>query len=160
MCTIYSGLTTHLRLDRDLYVARQIIDLHLVLALLLLQLLFDPLEVVDLLSQLSHAVSMFFSQSCSDGVVMKRGLLEVSSQFLELSLSLFVDLHLSDGGSACLLQPLADLFQLPGEVRPLLLHLRSGSMLHFNLLHQLFNASLNKATNNPGSVIHLWYTYS
>lgn len=57
-CTHYTVLS-YLCLHNDLYVAGQVVDLHLVLTLLLLQLLFDSLQVVDLLSQLGHTVGVF-----------------------------------------------------------------------------------------------------
>ena len=74
--------------------------------------------------------------------MVERGLFEVSSHLLKLGLSLLVHLDLSSGGAAGLLQPLADLLQLPGEVGALLLHLGPGGALRLDLLLQLLNTSL------------------
>ena len=76
--------------------------------------------------------------------MLQGGLLQVTSQLLELSLSLLVHLNLSRCGASGLLQPLADLLEFPGQIGPLLLHLGPGSALSLNLLFKLFNTSLQK----------------
>lgn len=125
-----------------LHVAGDVINLHFVLALLLLQLLLDTLEVVDLLAQLCDAVGLLLAQSGSRGLMLQGGLFQITTQFLELSLTLLVHLDLRGRGSAGFLQPLADLLQFSGEISPLLLHLGPGSSLSLNLLFQLLNTSL------------------
>lgn len=124
------------------HVNGQIVDLHLHFALLLLQFLFDPLEVVDLLPQLGHAVRLLLAQCGGRGLVVQRGLLQVPPQFEELGLALLVHLDLSGGGSSGLLQPLADLLDLPGEVGPLLLDLCPDGSFGLDFFLQLFNTSL------------------
>ena len=106
----------NLRLGHALHVAAQVIELQLELALLLLQLLLDPLQVVDLLPQLGHTVRVLLAKSGRRGLVLQGGLLQVPAHLLELGLPLLVHLNLGGSGPAGFFQPLADLLQFPGEV--------------------------------------------
>ena len=133
---------TYLGLRNCFHVAGEVINLHLVLALLLLKLLLDTLEVVNLLSQLCYTVSLLLTQSSSSGFMLQGGLLKVTTQLLELSLTLLVHLNLSRSGSTSLLKPLTDLFKFPGEISSLLLNLGTSSTLSLNLFLQLLNTSL------------------
>jgi len=132
----------HLAFDQGLHVAAEVVHLHAVLALLLLQLLLDALQVVDLLRQLRHAVRMLLAQRGRRGLVLQRALLQVPPQLLELRLALLAQLHLRRRRPARLLQPLADLLQLPGEVSALLLHLGARRPLRLDLFLQLLTAGL------------------
>lgn len=109
-------VSTYLGFGDSLHVAGQVVDLHLHLALLLLQLLLDPLQVVELLPQLGHTVRVLLAQSGRRGLVLQGGLLQVPAHLLELGLPLLVHLNLGGSGPAGFLQPLADLLQFPGEV--------------------------------------------
>ena len=137
-----TGIPFYLCLSNSFHVAGQVIDLHLVFTLLLLQFLLDSLEVVDLFAQLRYTVSLFLTESRSSGLMLQRGLFKVTTQLLELSLTLLIHLDLSSGGSTSLLQPLADLLKFPGEVSSLLLNLGTSCTLCLNLLLQFFNTSL------------------
>ncbi len=117
----------------SLHVAGQVINLHFVFTLFLLKLLLDALEVVDLLSQLSNAVGLLLAKSSSSGFMLQSGLLQVTTELLELSFTLLVHLNLSSSGTTGFLQPLTDLLKFPGEVSPLLLNLGTSSTLSLNL---------------------------
>merc|ERR1719357_1818001 len=100
--------------SNSLHVAGEVINLHLVFTLFLLKLLLDTLEVVDLLTQLSNAVSLLLAQSSSSGLMLQGGLLK----------------------------PLTDLLKFPGEIGSLLLNLGTSSTLSLNLLLQFLNTGL------------------
>lgn len=144
----------HLGLDDLLHVGGDVIQLQLELAFLFLQLLLHPLEVVDLLAQLRHAVSMLLAQGRRRGLVLQRGLLQVPPHLLELGLALLIHLYLHGCGPACLLQPLTDLLQLPGQVRAQLLHLGPGCALGLQLLLQLLDACLARDTEGQTCFLH------
>ena len=151
--TMYALTQVYLCLGNSFHVAGEVIDLHLEFALLLLQLLFDALEVVDLLSQLCDAVRLLLAQSSGSGLMLQGGLLQVTTQLLELSLALLVHLDLGRSGSTGLLKPLTDLLKFPGEIGSLLLHLGPSSTLSLNLLLQLLNASLSKSSSHMSAVV-------
>ena len=109
-------VSTYLGFGDSLHVAGQVVDLHLHLALLLLQLLLNPLQVVKLLLQFSHTVRVLLAKSGRCGLVLQGGLLQVPAQLLELGLPFLVHLNLGGSGPAGFFQPLADLLQFPGEV--------------------------------------------
>ena len=125
-----------------LHVAGEVINLHLVFTLFLLKLLLYTLEVVDLLSQLSYAVSLLLAKSSSGGFMLQSGLLKITTELLELGFTLLVHLNLRSSGTTGLLQPLTDLLKFPGEVSSLLLNLGTSSTLSLNLLLQFLNTSL------------------
>ena len=132
----------YLCFSNSLHVAGEVINLHLVFTLLLLKLLLDALQVVDLLSQLGNAVGLLLAKSSSRGFMLQSRLLKVTTELLELSLTLLVHLNLSSSCTAGLLQPLADLLKFPGQVSPLLLNLGTSSTLSLNLLFQFLNTGL------------------
>lgn len=132
----------YLCFSNSLHVAGKVINLHLVFTLFLLKLLLDTLEVVNLLSQLSNAVSLLLAKSSSSGFMLQSGLLEVTTDLLELSFTLLVHLNLSSSGTTSLFQPLTDLLKFPGEVSSLLLNLGTSSTLSLNLLLQFLNTGL------------------
>lgn len=140
--TVQHARSFYLAFQDTLHVACHVIDFHLQLTFLFLQLLLHSLDVVDLVAELGHAVRLLLAQRRGDGLVLQRGLLQVSPQPLKLGLALLVELGLGGGGSSGLLQPLADLLQLPGEVRPLLLDLCPDSTLGLDFLLKFFNTSL------------------
>ena len=137
-------MLTHLCFGHNLHVTGQVIYLHLEFTLLLLQLLFNPLKVVDLLSKLSNAVSLFLAEGSGCGFMLQSGLFQITPQLLELSFTLLVHLNLSSCGSTSLLEPLTDLFKFPGEVSSLLLNFSTSCTLSLNFLLQLFNARLKE----------------
>ena len=132
----------NLRFGHALHVAAQVVEFQLELALLLLQLLLDPLQVVDLLPQLGHAIRMLRSKSSHPGLVLQGGLLQVPAQLQELGLPLLVQLDLGGRDAPRLLQSLAQLLQLPGVVAALLLRLGAGRPLGLDLFFQLLDAGL------------------
>jgi hypothetical protein len=75
--------------------------------------------------------------------MLQGGLLKVTTQLLEFSLTLLVHLNLSRSGSTSLLKPLTDLFKFPGEISSLLLNLGTSSTLSLNLFLQFLNTGLN-----------------
>ncbi|TRZ00711.1 hypothetical protein DNTS_000604, partial [Danionella cerebrum] len=105
-------------------------------------LLLDTLQVVDLLSQLSHTVGLLLAQSCSGSFMLESGLFKITAQLLEFSFTLLVHLNLSCSGSTGLLKPLTDLLKFPGEISSLLLNLSTSCTLSLNLFLQFLNASL------------------
>ena len=61
-CIISFCFDSYLGLSNRFHVGGEVVNLHLELTLLFLQLLFDALQVVDLLSQLCHTVSLLLPQ--------------------------------------------------------------------------------------------------
>lgn len=138
------GSAGYLGFGNGLSITTEVINFHLELTLLLLQLLLDPLQVVNLLPKLSHAVRVLLPQGGCRGFVLQGGLLQVPAHFLELSLPLLVHLDLGGRGPTSFFQALADLLQFPGEVRALLLSLGPGGPLSLDLLLQLLDAGLKE----------------
>lgn len=125
---------SYLAFQNTLHVACNVIDFHLQLTFLFLQFLLDSLNVVYMITEFSDTVGLFLAQTCSDGFVLQGGLLQITAQPLKLGLALLVQLGLKGSGSAGLIQPLADLFQLPGQVTPLFLHLGTSRALSLDFL--------------------------
>lgn len=99
-------------------------------------------ELVELLTHLGDGIVVLLAQVCKGGLVLYVGLLQVAAQLAELSLALLVELDLSRGGTTGLLQALAQLLELTGEVRALLLSLSACLAFGFDFLLELFDAGL------------------
>merc|ERR1719336_75916 len=112
-------------------------------SLVLLNLGLDLVQLLHLLLHLSGGVSVLLLQTDNSGLLLDHGLLQVPPQLAHLGLSLLVELDLSAGGSAGLSQPLAEVLQLPGQVRPLPLGLGSALSLSLQLLLHLLNPGLD-----------------
>merc|ERR1719245_394581 len=116
------------------------VSLHASLVLLGLGLVL--VDGVNLLAQLSHAVVVLLPESSQSSLVADVGLLEVGLQLGQLALTLLVQLNLESGVGASLLQPGANVFQVPGEKSPVLLGLSAVTTLNIDLLIELVNTDL------------------
>merc|ERR1719381_154609 len=94
-----------LALDSVLQVATGIAEVELHVSLVLLGLDLVAIEVVNLLTQVSHGVVVLHTQSSESSLVSNVQLLELSLQAGKLSLALLVELHLGGRVGAGLLQP-------------------------------------------------------
>ncbi|KAG9347858.1 hypothetical protein JZ751_003874 [Albula glossodonta] len=113
---IFGSPLSHLRVGLGETALQLSLSLLFLLVLLSQQLLLHSLQVVNLLSQISHTVSMFLPQGGTCSLMLQSGLFKVSTQLLEFCLPLLVHLNLSGCGPTSLLQPLTDLLQLSGQV--------------------------------------------
>merc|ERR1719367_1189824 len=94
---------------------------------------------INLLLHLQHSIPLLPLQVAQDRLTGNVGLLNIFAKLDNLSLTLLVELNLSNGGTAGLVISLAKLFNLTGEVRSLTLSL--GTSLTFSL--QFLFSSLN-----------------
>merc|ERR1719178_93767 len=111
--------------------------------LVLLDLGFHFSESINLLSHLSSGISLLSLQVGEDGLLLNVGFFHVLAQFVHLGLALLVELHLSSGGTAGLIQTLAQLVDLPGQVGPLPLGLGASLTLGLEFLLHGLDATLN-----------------
>merc|ERR1719348_2661215 len=111
--------------------------------LVLLDLGLHLAEGVNLLSHLSSGISLLPLQVGEDGLLLDVGLLNVLAQLVHLRLALLVELHLGGGGTAGLVQTLAKLVDLPGQIRPLPLGLGAGLALSLQLLLHVLDTTLD-----------------
>merc|ERR1719479_108243 len=116
------------------------VPLHAGLVLLTLGLVL--VDGVDLLAQLGHAVVVLLSQSSQGALVTDVGLLQVGLQLGQLALALLVELNLEGGVGPGLLQPGADVLQVPGQEAAVLLGLAAVAALHVDLLVKLVHTDL------------------
>merc|ERR1719454_1935931 len=135
-------LVVELGLGDGLDVAGKVIDFHLHLGLFFLELLLDPLEVIDNLGEFADLVSLLLPQVGEGRLVRQVSLLEVPPELGHLSLPPLVELDLGSGGTGRLLKPLGQLLELPRDLGPLLLDLGPGSPLGLKLLLELLNPGL------------------
>merc|ERR1719447_678686 len=89
------------------------------LGLVLVDLGLHLLELVDLLGHLLDGVLVLSLQGAKDGLLLNVGLLNVLAELGHLGLPLLVELDLGVGGTASLIQTLAQLLDLAGQVGPL-----------------------------------------
>merc|ERR1719454_2358371 len=108
----------------------------------LLDLGLNLAQSIDLLLHLQSGVTLLPLQVAEDGGVGNVGLLNILAELHNLSLALLVKLDLGHGGSTGLVVPVAELLDLPGQVRPLSLSLGAGLTLSLQLLLSGLNASL------------------
>merc|ERR1719422_1430521 len=113
------------------------------LSLVLLDLGLHLVELLNLLLHLSIGILVLLLQTHNGGLLLDLGLLEVAAQLGHLSLSLLVKLNLGTGGTAGLVQTLAKILKLTGEVRPLPLGLGTSLPLSLELLLHLLNPGLD-----------------
>merc|ERR1719389_1581246 len=111
--------------------------------LVLLDLGLDLVELLDLLLHLGDGVLVLLLKTHDGGLLLDLGLLEVAAQLGHLGLSLLVQFNLSAGGTAGLIQTLAQALQLAGEVRPLPLGLGTALPLGLEFLLHLLNPGLD-----------------
>merc|ERR1740123_2772650 len=108
-------------------------------SLVLLNLALDLVELLNLLLHLSISILVLLLQADNGGLLLDLGLLEVAPELGHLSLPLLVKLNLGASGAAGLIQTLAQVLQLTGEVRPLPLSLGSTLSLGLELLLHLLD---------------------
>merc|ERR1719433_1333382 len=133
------GLSPHHLVGGSAGIGNLIHDQNLVLLNLALHLA----ECVNLLGHLSSSVALLSLQVGQDRLLLDVCLLNVLPELVHLSLPLLVELHLGGGGTAGLIETLAQLVDLPGKVRPLPLGLGASLTLSLKLLLHCLNASLN-----------------
>jgi len=90
-------------------------------------------EGVDLFAHLGHGIIVLLAQTGQRGLVLDVGLLEVPTEFAELSFSLLVQLDLSGSGTTGLLQAFTELLELAGEIAALLLGLGASAAFRLDL---------------------------
>merc|ERR1719394_35582 len=112
-------------------------------SLVLLNLGLDLVQLLNLLLHLGVSILMLLLQSNNGGLLLDLGLLQVSSQLGDFSLSLLVELNLGAGCSTGLIETLTKVLQLTGEVRSLALSLGSALSLSLKFLLHLLNSGLN-----------------
>uniref|UniRef100_A0A2M4DMR2 Uncharacterized protein n=1 Tax=Anopheles darlingi TaxID=43151 RepID=A0A2M4DMR2_ANODA len=99
-------------------------------------------QLIDLLGHLGDGIVVLLAQVSQSALMLDVGLLQIAAQLGQLSLTLLVQLNLGRGGTASLLQTLAQLLELTGQISALLLSLGASLTLGLDLLLQLLNASL------------------
>merc|ERR1719433_2199239 len=124
------GLSPHHLVGGSAGIGNLIHDQNLVLLNLALHLA----ECVNLLGHLSSSVALLSLQVGQDRLLLDVCLLNVLPELVHLSLPLLVELHLGGGGTAGLIETLAQLVDLPGKVRPLPLGLGASLTLSLKLL--------------------------
>merc|ERR1712037_824377 len=100
-------------------------------------------ESINLLSHLSSGISLLPLQVGEDGLLLDVGFFHVLAQLVHLGLALLVQLHLGSGGAAGLIQTLAKLIDLPGQVGPLPLGLGASLTLGLEFLLHGLDTALN-----------------
>merc|ERR1719367_2539913 len=112
-------------------------------SLVLLNLGLDLVQLLDLLLHLGNGILVLLLQSNNGGLLLDLGLLQVSPQLGDLSLSLLVQFNLGTGGSGGLVETLTEVLQLTSEVRSLALSLGSALSLSLKFLLHLLNSCLD-----------------
>merc|ERR1719270_1026559 len=138
------GLLVNIRLGLDGVLERSsgISKISLQVALVLLPLHLAAIEVVNLLSQLGHAVVVLHAKSSQSALVANVQLLKFSSHPSQFSLSLLVELNLSGSIGAGFIKSSADIFNVLLQKRTVLLSLGSVSSLNLELIINFLHASL------------------
>merc|ERR1719412_2169247 len=113
------------------------------LSLVLLNLRLDLVELFNLLLHFSIGILVLLLQTDNSSLLLDLGLLQVPPQLGHLGLSLLVKLNLCTGSTASLVQPLAQVLQLSGQVGPLSLGLGSALSLSLQLLLHLLDPGLD-----------------
>merc|ERR550534_181939 len=131
-----------LALDGLLQVAAGIAEVELHVGLVLLGLHLVGIEVVNLLSQVSHGVVVLHSQSSEGALVSNVEFLKLSLQAGKLALPLLVELHLGGGVGAGLLQPGRDVLDVLLQHGAALLGLGAVATLDSQLLVKLLKPGL------------------
>merc|ERR1719295_1856185 len=131
-----------LALDGLLQVAAGIAEVELHVGLVLLGLHLVGIEVVNLLSQVSHGVVVLHAQSSKGALVGNVELLKLSLQAGKLALPLLVELHLGGGVGAGLLQPGRDVLDVLLQHGAALLGLGAVATFDGQLLVQLLKPGL------------------
>lgn len=93
----------------------------------------DLVQLVDLLAHLRNGVVVLLAENGQGGFVLDVGLLKIPAELAELGLALLVELNLGGCGTTGLLETLADLLELAGQVSALLLGLGAGLSLGLDL---------------------------
>merc|ERR1719362_2358810 len=110
--------------------------------LVLVNLGLHLLEGISLLLHLKDGVSLLPFQVGEDRLRGDVGLLHVFAELDDLRLTLLVELHLGDSGTAGLVIPVTELLDLTGEVRSLALSLGAGLTLSLQLLLSTLDTGL------------------
>merc|ERR550519_2642604 len=113
------------------------------LDLVLLNLALHLSKSINLLAHLGNGITLLPLQVSKNGLLLDVGLFHILAQLVDLRIPLLVQLHLSGGGTAGLIQALSKGVDLPRQVRPL--PLRLGASLAFGLRFLLhgFDAALD-----------------
>merc|ERR1712117_805559 len=112
-------------------------------SLVLLNLGLDLVELLNLLLHLSIGILVLLLQSNNGGFLLDLGLLKISSELGDLSLSLLVKLNLSSSGSTGFIKSLTKVLKLTGQIRSLSLSLGSSLSLSLKFFLHLLNSCLN-----------------
>merc|ERR1719166_798800 len=108
-------------------------------SLVLLRLGLVLVDCVNLLSKAGHAVVVFLAERSQGALVGNVGLIQIHLQLGKLGLSLLVELDLGAGVGSSLLQPSAQVLEVPGQQGAVLLSLGSHLPLDGELLVKLVN---------------------
>merc|ERR550534_3578342 len=131
-----------LALDGLLQVAAGIAEVELHVGLVLLGLHLVGIEVVNLLTKVSHGVVVLHSQSSKGALVGNVEFLKLSLQAGKLALPLLVELHLGGGVGAGLLQPGSNVLDVLLQHSAALLGLGAVATLDSQLLVKLLKPGL------------------
>merc|ERR1719443_2808784 len=105
--------------------------------LLLLDLLLHLVELINLFRHLRCCIAMLLLQSNQDSIMLYVGLLQISSQLIDLSLSLLVEINLGISGTTSLLHSLTEIIKFSGQTTSLLLCLSPSLSLSFKFFFLL-----------------------
>merc|ERR1719486_760019 len=125
-----------------LQVATGIAEVELHVGLVFLGLHLVGIEVVNLLSQVSHGVVVLHAQSSKGALVSDVKLLKLTLQAGKLALPLLVELHLGGSVGASLLQPGRDVLDVLLQHGAALLGLGAVATLDSQLLVKLLKPGL------------------
>merc|ERR550534_2875489 len=131
-----------LALDGVLQVAAGIAEVELHVGLVLLGLHLVGIEVVNLLTKVSHGVVVLHSQSSEGALVSNVEFLKLSLQAGKLALPLLVELHLGGGVGASLLKPGSNVLDVLLQHGAALLGLGAVATLDSQLLVKLLKPGL------------------
>merc|ERR550534_1446882 len=131
-----------LALDGLLQVAAGIAEVELHVGLVLLGLHLVGIEVVNLLTKVSHGVVVLHSQSSEGALVGNVEFLKLSLQAGKLALPLLVELHLGGGVGASLLKPGSNVLDVLLQHGAALLGLGAVATLDSQLLVKLLKPGL------------------
>merc|ERR1712117_225634 len=103
----------------------------------------SKVSLFNLLLHLSIGILVLLLQSNNGCFLLDLGLLKISSELGDLSLSLLVKLNLSSSGSTGFIKSLTKVLKLTGKVRSLSLSLGSSLSLSLKFFLHLFNSGLD-----------------
>merc|ERR1712121_546344 len=110
--------------------------------LVLLSLGLHLVEAINLLTKFTHVAIVFLAKCSKGSLVGNVGFLQLSLQLSKLSFPLLVQLNLSGGVVASILELLSKILDVSGQERAVLLSLSAVLALNGQLLVKLFKAAL------------------